>query len=165
MWHVLGNAPGGRNTHISGLVAHVDVGSWISLGVAVICISPDGPHIQHESGFEVPSTRWANPIVHVPKRRSKTRFFFANFQVGEVPVPIGFNHFLQFSKKLLKNEGRVVFLVFFFLRRSRGRSRFQHNTGNATTKNENCNFGGVTVRSFWALYIKMNMGNVAHGIK
>ena len=73
--HVLGNAPGGRNTHILRLVANVDVGSWISLGVAVICSFPDGLHIQHGSGFEVPSTCWANPIVHVPKRRSNTRFF------------------------------------------------------------------------------------------
>ena len=27
MWHVVGAAPGGRNTHILGLVAHVGFGS------------------------------------------------------------------------------------------------------------------------------------------
>ena len=36
-------------------------------------------------------------------------------------------------KKHLKNEGRVVVLIFYFPRQSRGISRFQHNTGNATT--------------------------------
>ena len=109
----LGDVPGGRHTHILGFVAHVDVGSWISLGVTVICISPDGLHIQHGSGFEVPSKGWANLIVHVPKRRSNTRFVMQFFKLEKCQFPLVLIIFAVF-KKTFENWRARCFFDFLF---------------------------------------------------
>ena len=68
------------------------------------------------------------------KAKVEHTIFLQIFKLENYQFPLVLTIFLQFSKKTLKNEGRFVFLIFYFLRRSRGRNRFLHNTGNATTK-------------------------------
>ena len=89
--------------------------------------------------------------------------FFSNLQVGEVPVSIGFNHFLQFSKKKLKSA--FVLLIVLFFDGLEGEADSNTPRGTRQQQRQNRHVGGVTVRSFWAFYININIGNIAHGVK
>ena len=100
----------GRNMHFLRLATH---STWIGVRSAEYMLGK----------FDCPCT----------KTKVENTIFFANFQVGEVPVSIGSNHILQFPQKTFENWRARCFLSFYILRWSRGRSRSQHSTWDLTT--------------------------------
>ena len=92
--------------------------------------------------------------------------FFAIFQVGEVPISIGFNHFYTFQKKLLKIEGRVVFLIFFNSSAvSRGKPIPTHHGKRDNKKVKIAIVEGSRFVHSGHFTPTTNIGNVEHGIK
>ena len=94
-----------------GLVYHVDAGSWIPCGVAVICIFVVGVYIQHG-----PGSKWR---IHAGQIRlsmyqyeARPCELFSKLHVGEVPLPFGCDQLLQISIFILKLKG-ALFSCFF----------------------------------------------------
>ena len=114
-----GGAPGGRNTHILGLVAHVDVGSWILLAVAVICISQTGHTFNMDRGSKC-RVHAGQIRLSIYQNEGRKHDVFANFQVGKVSVSIGFNRFLHFSFFFVNWRASCFFYFLFYSTVPRG---------------------------------------------
>ena len=112
-WHVSGNVPGGRNTHMLGSVAHVDAGSWILQGRG--CNMHFPRRATHSTCIWVRSADYMLGKSDCPCTKTKVEntIFLQIFKLEECQFPLVLISFCSFQF-FLKNEGRVVFFDFLF---------------------------------------------------